>query len=195
MHDVELPRAPARGARRGRRASPRERSKTMISSTDRWPRTSVAGPGCSTQVMRVVGCARLSALITGSTCTASPTALIITMQMWSGTRLRDPHRSLDAPQPQVLFVFGGVRQLVVVAPLSERANQVGRDLLWRRAGSRRAEAHAIDVEHVGVEPRTLTRGEQDVLEIEIRVDTRRRASASAAASRSHRGPSRDARGP
>ena len=50
------------------------------------PRTMFAGPGWSTQLMRDAGRARLSALTTGSTCTASPTALIITMAIFFPAR-------------------------------------------------------------------------------------------------------------
>ncbi|MDQ2767921.1 MAG: hypothetical protein M3Y30_12280 [Gemmatimonadota bacterium] len=60
---------------------PRLFSNTRISSTYGCPRTSDAGPGCRIHVIVVAGSCRLSAVTTGSTCTASPIALIMTMQM------------------------------------------------------------------------------------------------------------------
>src|SRR6185437_5309668 len=58
---------------------PRAFSKTSNSSTAGWPRTSDAGPGCTIHVTWHDGSCRLSALMTGRTCTASPMALIMTM--------------------------------------------------------------------------------------------------------------------
>jgi hypothetical protein len=54
---------------------------TMISSTNGCPVISRAAAGSSSQVILAVGAARFIAQITGSTCTASPSALIITMQI------------------------------------------------------------------------------------------------------------------
>ena len=48
-----------------RRARPWRGRRSTMSSTDGWPRTSVAGPGCSTHVMCASGECRLSALMHG----------------------------------------------------------------------------------------------------------------------------------
>src|SRR5690606_17199284 len=120
----------------------------MNSSTAGWFRTSWCGTGWITHVMRACGQCRRSALTTGSTCTASPSALSMTMRMLRGAGISSrsateplgerPERAVIHPLP------------VLALELAARAVQ-SRDHRVAVHGTERAvvEPGAVQVEDAG----------------------------------------------
>src|ERR1019366_3384464 len=131
--------------------TPAVRSNRTISFTIGCPRTSDAGPGCRIQVRGIAGVAFLSALMTGSTCTTSPTALIITMQTrFIGTRLtRSLRRGAEPGQ-----LFRRDARAAARHHLRHRVHEAARVAARDHGGAGRPEHDTVDIER----DRALLRG-------------------------------------
>src|SRR5262245_36918148 len=113
------------------------------------------------QVMRVSGHCRLSAFSTGSTCTASPRALSITMPMPSGGALTNGSATIAGLESSA--VFPGKRAASEALPLFQRPLQT---CPHRCGGSVRAELSTIEIEDPGFR-RVGAQSNEHVLQIEV----------------------------
>src|SRR5690606_5170397 len=176
---------------------PRCRWKRMKSSTAGWLWTSRYGTGWITQVMRDSGHARFSALATGSTWTASPSALSMMIPISRGGSTRDKRGARAgaalAKRPSPIRALEGAALLVRdgsachLRPLRRRAAEPPQHAEARERREPRRHAAAVQVQEHHPE-RPLGGVQEDVLEVQVGV--RDAAFAQGAQQRAGRRPGR-----
>src|SRR5688572_4332589 len=133
----------------------------MNSSTASWFFTSCIGTGWMTHVIRDCGHLRFSAFTTGITCTASPSALSITIAISRGGCARcseSDNERLAQLRAQARWKRGAELGF----PLVQRAEEAASHRLRLGCAQRVADFCAIEIEHICAFPIN-----QHVFEIEI----------------------------